>query len=127
MNLYKRTNREPIDVEWSRNLEKIEGKEGLSILPNDKKDLLPTLIRVLSEKRDLPCDLDNPETQNEVEAVNEYAENIYAVACEIAHTAEQMMVGHRVQRALENIIDEEGETESDQDRMREAGHTNADF
>ncbi len=116
---YKREPKKNIDEEWEANRTKAE-----KILEAIKYALTHPAEAAKSE---LPADLDNPESQTEVDAVNEFATHCYDKACELSAVFEEMMVGDWVQYELDSIMDELGETQSDDDRMREAGHTNADF
>lgn len=127
MNVMKRKPgalKENIDTLFWENLDKLEGKNGIDILPNDKPDIISRLIKALKDRAGLPDDLNNPETMSEVEAVNEFATTIYELCCEGAETSEALMVGAQVAKAYEDIMDESGNT---RDPYDETGHTRADF
>lgn len=128
LNKGQREVKKSLDTTWMDNLERLEGRRGLqSTIPNDNKDLLSKLVKALADRDKLPCDLDNPETLDEVEAVNQYAQTLYELFCDGASIAEAMMVGAQVEKAYENIQDEKGETISDHDKMVDAGHSAGDF
>ena len=116
-----------IDTVWGENLKKLEGPLGIQILVNDNPALFSRLIKALKDRESLPCDMDNPESMTQVEAVNDWASAGYDIACEIAGVFEEMMVGDEVERAYENIMEESGETMSHQDKMRDYGLKESDF
>lgn len=130
MNVMKKkpgTLRENIDTLFWGNLGKLEGKNGIDILPNDNPDIISRLIKALKDRDGLPEDLNNPETEVRAEAVNQYALDIYYLFCEGAEIAESMMVGAQVEKTCEDAMDEKGETMSDYDKLVEAGHKESDF
>ncbi len=125
LNKGQREVRKSLDTAWMDNLGKLEGSMGLqSTIPNDNTDLLSKIVKALADRDKLPCDMDNPETMTEVEAVNEYAQTLYELFCDGASIAEEMMVGAQVEKAYENIMDELGET---RDMYDETGHKRSDF
>jgi len=127
LNKGRREVKKSIDAVWADNLNKLEGPLGTDILVNDKPDIISRLIKAVKDRDKLPRDLGNPETMGEVEAVNDYAQPIYDLGCELTEVGESMMVGDKVQIEYESIMDEMGETMSDHDKMVEAGHSNRDF
>lgn len=118
---------ENIDTIFLDNIKKLEGPYGVFGLENDNLDLMSRLHKAIKDKGALPEDLNNPETDTEVEAVNEYATALYELFCDGAEIAENLMVGDAVQREFNNRMDEDGETMSDYDRMVDAGHSSGDF
>lgn len=116
---YKTEPKKNIDEEWEANRTKAQNiLEAIKVALNSPA----TTVNM-----DLPGDLDNPESQTEVDAVNEFAQHGYDQACELANIFDNMGVGDQVQKCLDNIMDEMGETEGDQARMRECGMDNGDF
>lgn len=112
---YKVEPSKSIDAQWEENR-----KKAYKILAAIKDALqIPATI----VKYDLPADLENPETQAEVDSVNEFATHCYDQACELSGIFEDMMCGEQVQKCL----DDAQPTESDDQRMREAGLNNGDF
>lgn len=99
-----------LDTEWNENLEKIHGKSGIHILVNDNKDIMSQLIKALADVEGLPEDLNNPESIEEVQAVDEYGTRLYLLFCKGAEIAEAMIVGGAVEKAYEDIQDEKGNT-----------------
>ena len=124
LNKGQREVKKSLDTEWHENLEKLEGPLGTQILVNDNPDLISRLIKTVKDKDKLPYDMGNPETMTQVEAVNEYANNLYDLFCEGSGIAEEMMVGAEVKKRYENI---ELENFNTQDMYQETGHTRADF
>lgn len=116
---YKTEPRKNIDQEWEANRTK-----ATKILDAIKYALTHPAE---AAERELPADLENPESQSEVDAVNEFATHCYDKACELSGVFEAMMVGDQVQAKLNDIQDEVGETQSDMDRLRDAGHSLGDF
>lgn len=112
---YKVEPKKSIDELWEEN--RLKAKKILDAI--DKALIDPSF----PIKFDLPCDLENPETQAEVDSVNEFATHCYEQACDLSEIFEDMMVGVRVQKCL----DDAQPTESDEDRMREAGLNNGAF
>lgn len=116
---YKTEPKKNIDEAWEANRTKAQKiLEAIKVALNSPANF--TSI-------DLPSDLDNPETQTEVDSINVFASVCYDFSCDLSGVFEDMMVGDQVQKCLDDMQDEMGETESDDDRMREAGHTNGDF
>jgi len=70
---------------------------------------------------ELPADLENPESQTEVESINVFSQHCYDKAAELANVFEDMAVGDKVQHQLDNIMDELGETMSHSEKMQEYG------
>jgi len=116
--------KENIDTIFWENMGKLEGKNGIDILPNDKPDVISRLIKAIKDKDRLPDDLGDPEYEDQSEGVNEFATTIYELFCEGASIAAEMMVGKDVERAYENIMDGSGNT---RDPYDETGHSRADF
>lgn len=116
-----------IDTIFWESLNKLEGENGIDILPNDKPDIISRLIKTLKDRDGLPDDLNNPKTMDEAEAVNEFATTLYELFSKGMEKSEAMMVGKEVERAYENIMDESGEAMSDYDKMVDAGHSAGDF
>ena len=119
-------NEESIDTGWCKNLDKIEGVAGIpeSLMTSDGKDIFSRLVKVLRDKNGLPGDMDNPESDAQVERVDEFAKELYEVGCDLAEIAEAMMVGAQVEKQYEDIQDEKGNTRN---MMAEAGHLRSDF
>ena len=128
MNACKRTYtpcKKSIDTQWIENLCKIEGPMGVtSVIPNDNKDIVSRLIKALADRGSLPQDMDNPEKEKEVEAVDRFADKLYELGCELTTVAEAMMIGAQVEKAYTDISDE---TEGTHDWYQETGHTQGDF
>jgi len=130
MNVMKkkpRVLRENIDTIFWKNLDKLEGPHGVQGLVNDNPDLMSKIHKAIEDKEGLPEDLNNPETEAQAEAVDEYALELYYLFCEGAEIAEAMMVGAKVQREYEKAMEDRGETMSDYDKMIDAGHSSGDF
>jgi len=113
-----------IDTEWHENLNKLQGISGIRVLVNDREDILSRIIKALAHTDCLPDDLNNPQSTAEVWAVDHYATTLYELFCNGAEIAEKMMVAHAVEKAYEDIQDENGNTRN---MMAEAGHTEGDF
>jgi hypothetical protein len=113
--IYKAEPSKSIDAQWQAN--KVKANQILEAI----KYALNRPFRAINSN--LPCDLDNPETQAEVDAVTEFATQGYDLSCDLSGIFEEMMCGEQVQKCL----DDQQETEGDQDRMREAGMNNGDF
>lgn len=96
-----------VDQKWNEDLEKLQGEDGIDILSNDKKDVVSKLLKALKNIEGLPDHLDYPVTEEEVEAVAEFASKLYNLFCEGAEIAEAMMVGDEVEKAYNDIQDEE--------------------
>lgn len=118
-----------LNQEWDKNLTEIEGKYGARAPQHcDGKSILARITQVLKDDLySLPADLDNPETQEEVDAVNKFAGDLYDLFCEGAEKSENMMVGDQVQKKYEDMLDETGQTQSYSDKMREYCLKEGDF
>jgi len=115
------------DGEWNENLNKLEGQLGIDIAPNDRKDVISRIIKAVKDRDKLPADMDYPESHGEVEEVNNYADRLYDLGCELASVAEEMMIGKDVERKYHDIMEDAGECMDNDDRMRDAGHLRSDF
>ena len=115
---------ENIDSKWNENLEKIQSKKGILILVNDNKDIISQLIKALYDVEGLPEDLNNPESSEDAEAVNSYATRLYDLFCEGTQIAESLMVGEAVEKAYNDIQDENDNTRN---IFHETGHYPGDF
>lgn len=117
-----------VDTIFWGSLNKLVGQRGLGIrgTANDK-DIISRLIKAAVYVDDLPEDLSNPETMDEVKSVNYFANTLYDLFCEGAEIAESMMVGLEVKREYEKVMEEKGQAMSNYDKMIDAGHKASDF
>jgi len=124
----KKSEEESIDKVWKDNLDLLEGKRGAKDLDlNDKEIIMSRLVVALTDVEGLPDDLDNPETEDEVEAVNRYADALYDLFSQGADIAASLMVGSQVEQAFDRRQDELGLASSYRDKLSDAGHKETDF
>ncbi len=113
-----------VDQKWNEDLEKLQGEKGIQILSNDNKDVVSRLLKALKNVDGLPDHLDYPVTEEEAEAVAEFASKLYNLFCEGAEIAEAMMVGDEVEKAYNDSQDEIGNT---RDMYFETAHKRSHF
>lgn len=90
-------------------------------------DLLPQLKSKLDAVQLLPDDLDEPITQQEVDALIIYSSAIHLRARRLLELADRMMVGSKVQARL---IEKENESDYEPGTRcmyQETGHSRGDF
>lgn len=90
------------------------------------RDLLPKLKASLDVVADIPEDLDEPVSQQEVDALTIYSAGIHLLARRLLELAGKMMVGGKVQARLIQKEKEQYEPGT-RDMYEETGHTRADF
>lgn len=119
---------ESIHKVWHDNLNLLEGKDGAGKLHiHDEKVLMSKLVKAFLDVEKLPMDFDNPETEDEVEAVNRYADALYDLFSQGADIAASLMVGSQVEQAFDRRQDELGLASSYRKKMSDAGHKESDF
>jgi hypothetical protein len=72
----------------------------------------------------LPDDLNNPETQDQVDEVGLLSVRVYNLGCDIAQFGEDMMVGDQVQDAFDN---KEEQSMTYSEKLADVGHKEGDF
>jgi len=86
-------------------------------------DAVEKLSRII-KNHNLPDDLNNPATHEQVVEVGWFANKVYELGCDIAQFGEDMMVGDKVQDAFDN---KEENTMSYSEKLADVGHKEGDF
>jgi len=115
VNEMKRPKLRNIDAEWNEHRDNIES-------------LILKLSKNLHDVEGLPEDINSPETEKEVKAVKNYSTQLILLSDDLSAAIDDLSgLNEHAEKGYEDRMDEMGETMSDDDRMREAGHNNGDF